>query len=209
MIKVKTLTGDDIWALDKKTAIIEPFLTAIYQDELTHARKYKTVKGIDWEKYFEAKSEAGFSEQKRWKFVDSREVFVQIDSLWLKPEFGLTEEKISWSLRVEDFIFHDTKIDVQLYAGSTYAINLKVKTKFKESNENPASTPALKWTGQLLDKYESLGHGISFQAGLDAGSSDLVKILNSKIGFNLRFFTVIWPSHKFLFLIMHEEKDFV
>ena len=115
MIKVKTLIGDDLWTITKKDAVIESFVTAIFQDELAQAEKYKSKSGIDWEKSYAAKAEAGFSSMKRWKFVDSREVFIQIDSLWLKPEFGLKEELISWSLRVEKFVFHNSNVDVQLY----------------------------------------------------------------------------------------------
>ena len=195
--------------MKKKIAVVEPFITAIYQDELEHAKKYKNEKGIDWEKYLEAKSDAGFSQQKRWKFVDSREVFVLIDSTWLKPEYGLTEEKISWSLRVDDFVFHGCKVNVQLYAGSNYAINVEARAKFKDGNEAPTDARALKWVGQILSKYEPLGHGTNFKARIEMVDSELVQILNQKIGFSLKYITVIWTSHDFLFAIFHEEKNLI
>ena len=208
-IRVKTLVGDDLWDIKKKNAVIESFVTAIYQDEKDQAEKYRNKKGIDWEKYYDEKAKAGFTNQKRWKFVDSREVFVQIDSVWLKPEFGLTEEKISWSLRVENFFFHGSKVDIQLYAGSNYAINAEAKAKFKDRNEKSPDSLAWKWVNQIIKKYEPLGHGTNFQAKLEVESSDLIQILNDKIDFSLKNFTVIWTSHTFLFIIFHEMADFI
>ena len=67
---------------------------------------------------------------------------------------------------------------------------------------------SLKWTDQLLRKYEPLGHGVNFQAKVE-GDSELVQILNHKLGFNLKHITVIWTSHDFLFLILHENENFV
>ena len=209
MIKVKTLSGDDLWTIKKKDAVIESLITALYQDEKEQAEKYRMKDGIDWEGYYNAKADAGFTNKKRWKFLDSREVFVQIDSLWLKPELGLNEERISWSLRVDGFLFHGTKVNVQLYAGSDHAINLQAKAKFKDSNDLSTHAPLLKWTEQILEKFEPLGHGTNFQAKLDVEGSNLVQLLIQKLGFNLKYFTVLWTSHDFLFLIMHERENFV
>lgn len=209
MIKVKTLSGDDLWSIVKKNAVIESLVTALYQDEKDQAEKYKSKNGIDWEKYYNAKADAGFSSRKHWKFLDSREVFVQIDSLWLKPEFGLKEERTTWSLRDEGFMFHGSKIDVQLYVGSDHAIDLKAKAKFKDSNDLSTNALFLKWVDQIIEKYEPLGHGTNFQAKLDVEGSNLAKLLIQKLGFSLNYFTVLWTSHNFLFLILHEKEDFI
>ena len=202
-VKVKTLIGDDIWSINKKDAVID---TAFFQHELNQAKKFKTKSGgIDWEKYFDTKSDVEFANRKR--FINSQLIFIQIDSLWLK--YGLNEEQISWSLRVDGFNFHDCTVNVQFYAGSDVPINFEAKSRFQEGNEISTNALHLKWTSEILDKFEPLGHGVNFQAELNVEDSNLVQILNQKLGFNLKNLTVLWTSHDFLFAIMHENENFI
>ena len=100
-------------------------------------------------------------------------------------------------------------MNVQFYAGSDHAINLEAKTRFDEGNELTTNALFLKWAEQILEQYEPLGHGTNFQAELDVKSSDLAEILIKKLGFNLKYFTVLWTDHDFLFLILHEKENFV
>ena len=46
---IKTLIGGDLWTIVKKNAVIESFVTAIFQDEQEQAKKFKSSAGIDWE----------------------------------------------------------------------------------------------------------------------------------------------------------------
>ena len=110
---------------------------------------------------------------------------------------------------MDGFHFHGCTVNVQLYAGSDFAINLEAKNKFNNSIEISTQALRLKWTSQILDKFEPLGHGVNFQAEINVEESDLVQILNQKLGFNVKNLTVFWTSHDFLFAIMHENENFV
>ena len=79
--------------------MLNSFMEALFEDEMALAEKFKDNRGIDWEKYYADKQEAGFARKADWKFFDSREVFVQIDSKWLKPY--MSEQECIWSQRVE------------------------------------------------------------------------------------------------------------
>ena len=96
---IKTIDNDDLWNPEKKPVLLNSFMDALFEDELALAEKYKDVRGIDWEKYFSNKKEAGFAKKADWNFIDSREVFVQTDSKWLKPY--LKENECVWSRRIE------------------------------------------------------------------------------------------------------------
>ena len=166
-------------------------------------------KGIDWEQYIEAKAGAGFCKKLPWKFFDSREIFMQADSLWLKPQFGFAEDTMTWSARAMDFWLHGSSMEIQLYAGSVNPVNKTAKTDLAEEIDLDAGEEPKEWAQQLLHKYESLGHGISFQARIKKDDSDLIPILNDHLGFNISNMTVLWTSHTFAFLILHDEKDFI
>ena len=183
-----------------------------YNEELEHAAKFpesENGKGIDWEKFHEAKAEAGFGKAKRWKFPDSREIFMQTDSLWLKPQFGYKEDSVTWSARAMDFEIHGTKVEIQFFAGSNSPINIMVKTNFSEKNDLQAGMLPRKWAEQLLRKYESLGHGENFQVEIKPGDSELIPLLNGRMGFKIKNMPFLWTSHNFMFLILHEEENFV
>ena len=209
---VKTIHGNDLWDLKKKVRAISEFSIEIHTEEVEHAAKFhgtENGRGIDWEKYYDAKAEAGFGIVKKWKFPDSGEVFMQTDSLWLKPQLGYKEESVTWSARAVDFEIHGRKIEIQLFAGSNNPINVMVKTDFSEKNNLQTGMLPRKWAEQLLRKYESLGHGENFQAEIKSSDSDLIPLLNDRIGFNIKNMTILWTSHNFLFLILHEEENFV
>ena len=63
------------------------------------AKDTKDAKGVNWEKYYANKAKAGFAFRPEWNFFDSREIFVQIDSQWLKPY--MKENECIWFARVE------------------------------------------------------------------------------------------------------------
>ena len=166
-------------------------------------------KGIDWERYFEAKAGAGFGKKLPWKFFDSREIFMQADSLWLKPQFGFAGDAMTWSARATDLWLHGSSIEIQIYAGSVNPVNKMAKTKLAEEIDLETGDEPKTWVQQLLHKYESLGHGINFQARIERDDSDLIPILNDRLGFNISGMTVLWTSHTFVFLILHDENDFI
>ena len=74
-------------------------MDALFEDEKALASKFNDKRGINWQEYFANKKEAGFAKKADWKFFDSREVFVQTDSKWLKP--FMNEQESVWSQRVE------------------------------------------------------------------------------------------------------------
>ena len=77
----------------------------------------------------------------------------------------------------------------------------------KTDNE---ANKAKKGAEQLLREYESLGHGRHFQGAIPEGKNfNLIKFLKAKYDLNIIHCTVLWTSHDFLFLILHEEENFI
>ena len=74
-------------------------MQALFEDERALAEKYWDEKGINWAEYWDKKNKAGYSKKKAWEFFDSREIFVQIDSQWLKPM--MKETDCIWYSRIE------------------------------------------------------------------------------------------------------------
>ena len=69
---------------------------------------------------------------------------------------------------------------------------------------------AIKGAEKLLQEYESLGHGQHFQGQIPRGKDfALVKFMKEKYDRNVAHVTVLWTSHNFLFMILHEEIDFI
>ena len=80
--------------------------------------------------------------------------------------------------------------------------------KMVKTNLNPKTVN--KGAEQLLHEFESLGHGQHFQGIIpEEKDFNLVKFLNEKYDLKISHITVLWTSHNFLFLILHEEVDFV
>ena len=100
-------------------------------------------------------------------------------------------------------MLHGRNIDIQVMAELKFPDKQMVKTKWNEQTIKRGAE-------QLLREYESLGHGRHFQATLPGRKNyDLTKNLNDKYGLNVTNITVLWTSHDFLFMILHEEVDFI
>lgn len=210
MTWVKIIEGDDLWKVKKRPMAIEGFSTALYMDEKEHANAYKNSDGVDWDGYYKAKCEAGFSSPKKWNFFDSREVFLQTDSKWLKPRMGLTEDNVTWSIRANGLELHGSTVDVQIFAGAKAAIDMDSKRAVETHKVKHGEKMAAKWAKQLLDPYISVGHGVHFQTPIVVSKGfNLVNLLNKEMKFNIKNMTVLWTDHRFLFLILHEEDSFL
>ena len=211
VIWVKTIDGSDPWTVEKKQWVISAQTISYFKEELEQAAGFmrSNQKGIDWEQFIEAKAGAGFGKKLPWKFFDSREIFVQADSLWLKPQFGFAEDTMTWSARAMDLWLHGSSIEIQLYAGSINPINKTAKANLAERIDLEGGDEPKAWAQQLLHKYESLGHGINFQARVKRDDSDLIPILVDLLGFDISNMTFLWTSHTFAFLILHGESDFI
>ena len=92
---------------------------------------------------------------------------------------------------------------------------MQIMAELKFTGKKPVKTNrdtqiAGKGAEQLLQDFESLGHGCHFQGKIPEGKDyEMIKFLNRKYDLNIENITVLWTSHDFLFLILHEETDFI
>ena len=100
-------------------------------------------------------------------------------------------------------MIHGRKVDAQIMTELKFTNKKTVKTKVNHQIIK-------KGAEQLLQEFESLGHGRHFQAALpERKNFELTKFLKDKYDLNSTNITVLWTSHNFFFLILHEELDFI
>ena len=96
-------------------------------------------------------------------------------------------------------------MDVQIATGNGYRFENKATAGIKMDEQE-----IRKETEELLSEYEALGHGLHFQGKLpNNDQSKLILTLNEALDLKLQNLTVLWTSHNFLFLILHEPKNFI
>ena len=202
---VDQIINNDLWNPIKQPTLVNSFIKALFEDEIKCAEAYQDERGIDWKGYVEAKATAGFGKTKEWEFFDSREVFVQVDSQWLKPK--TSEDEMLWTKRVEDVLLHGRKVDVQIITANGLQLNSISKGNLDEMVKT--NDVAREWAQEILKPYESLGHGVHFQAGLESQKYEMIASVNQELDLEIKFFTVLWTEHHFLFLILHEMRNFI
>ena len=183
--------------------IINQFIRALHEDELTLASKYTDEKGTDWNKYVLEKEKAGFAKFDQWYELDYSHIKIQIKSKY----------KFQWEMLIEDVDVNDRKITIHLFLVNEKrsGIDKKGLRELNVGDEEAKIFIRKLWAQDLLSPFLPVGNGISFKATLtqeDNERCELLKIAVEKGKLLMNHMTVLWLNQDEMVAIIHDDEKF-
>lgn len=109
--------------------------------------------------------------------------------------------------RVENVVLHGRSVDIQIVAANGQQMDPEAKKELEEMVKT--NNIAVKWVQEIWEPFEPMGHGTHFQTEINEHKTEMVANINRILDLNLKYFTVLWTSHNFAFMILHETRNFI